>query len=165
MKRALGVFNTDTVNLGGMKFTASALMQSYEDNLREAHADQMVAGVPSTIQHDLDRPYGWANILGQYIDGEMVRTLGFIEIPEDRDERDSMSDRHELYWNRYHKKEAEPFRDELVAKTGELSKKGLDCFRAEAVFARAQGLAAKLYPDFFDPKSNIVDKDGLVFFQ
>lgn len=165
MKFNIGTFNTNKVNLDKIQFPASTLMRSEEEKWLEAFKAQSDFGMPSNIQHDASREFGWANILGHYIDGEMVRTLGYIEEPESATERAEIVTRTEFYWKQYHKKETEPYLDELVDRLSQVPPDGLDFFRGEAVFARKKGLAAQMYPSFFDAESEIVDKDGLVFYK
>lgn len=165
MKLNFGIFNTSKVNLDKMRFSASILMRSHEKMWSEAFRAQSAVGLPSNLQHDTSRVFGWSNILGQYIDGEMVRTLGCIEEPENDAERIEINTRCQNYWKRYHKRETEQYVGDLLKRFNQDSTEGIHFFRGEAVFAKKRNLAAQVYPNFFGDDSEIVDKDGLVFYK
>lgn len=140
-------------------------MRSHEEMWGEAFRAQSAVGLPSNLQHDTSRVFGWSNILGQYIDGEMVRTLGYIEVPENDSERIEINTRCQNYWKQYHNRETEQYVGDLLKRFNQVSTEGFHFFRGEAVFAKKRNLAAQVYPNFFGDDSEIVDKDGLVFYK
>lgn len=162
MKLDFAVFNTDQLNRKHIKFSATALMRSAEELHRKAFEHKVPLGTPTHIQHDMHRVIGWSRQLGLYLDGEMVRVLGCFEYPENEDECIQLQKRVEWHRKCINDAMTEPVRDELLAKIGPPESGSMTLLRMEAVFAKREGLAAELYPEFFKPSTSLVDKDGLV---
>ncbi|NIJ43372.1 hypothetical protein FHS78_003687 [Parvibaculum indicum] len=162
MKFDFAVFNTDQINKKLIKFSAAGLMRSEEEHQREALLSRAPVGTPAHMQHDMHRVIGWSRQLGLYIDGEMVRVLGCIEYPENEEDCAQLQDRVARHRKRVNDAQTARFRDELSAKIGLPNNGNLSFLRTESVFAKREGLAAELYPEFFVPSTGLVDKDGLV---
>ncbi|TKV76131.1 hypothetical protein [Rhizobium sp. AU243] len=162
MKLDFAVFNTDQINKKRMKFSAAGLMRSDEEHQREAFLSEAPIGTPAHMQHDMHRVIGWSRQLGHYIDGEMVRVLGCIEYPENEVDRVQLHERVVRHRKRVNEAQTAPHRDELSATIGLTSDEDLTFLRMESVFAKREGLAAELYPEFFVTSTSFVDKDGLV---
>jgi hypothetical protein len=162
VKLDFAVFNTDQINRKRIKFSAAGLMRSDEEHQREAFQYQAPVGTPAHMQHDMHRVIGWSRQLGHYLDGEMVRVLGCIEFPENEEDRVQLQERVARHRKRVNDAQTEPVRDELSAKIGLPDSGSLIFLRMESVFAKREGLAAELYPEFFVPSTGFVDKDGLV---
>jgi hypothetical protein len=161
MRRSPGVFNTDQVNLDGIRFPASELMRSDQNHHRECLRRGVGLGMPVHIQHDMHRLIGWSRPLGLYTDSQMVRVLGLIEEAETEQESAELQTRAAVYWERYHYDAAELYRDELIARVAPADL-GNACFlQMEAVVVKRLGIAAELYPDLFTPGLGSADKDGL----
>ncbi|UGV28270.1 hypothetical protein E0H22_22875 [Rhodopseudomonas boonkerdii] len=165
MKSDFAVLNTDRVNRKNIRFPAAVLMRAEEEHVREAWLSRAPLGTPAHMQHDMHRVIGWSQNLGHYIDGEMVRVLGRIDYPENDADRDQLQTMVACHRRRVNDAQTRSFRDELSTKIGLLNDPDLTFIRMEAVFARREGLAANLYPEFFAPGADLVDKDGLVDYQ
>jgi hypothetical protein len=92
----------------------------------------------------------------------MVRVLGVIEEPETEQEESELQARAAAYWERYHREDAEPFRNEIIRRVAPAGLDNARFLRMEAVVVARPGIAAELYPDLFTPGLGPVDKDGLV---
>lgn len=162
MQLDFAVFNTDQINRKLIKFSAAGLMRADEELQREALKYRAPVGTPTHMQHDMHRVIGWSRQLGHYVDGEMVRVLGCIEYPENDEDFAQLQERVALHRKRVNDTQIAPVRDELSAKIGLPDSRSLEFLWMESVFARGEGLAAELYPEFFLPSTSLVDKDGLV---
>lgn len=162
MKRSLGVFNSDQVNLSGFRFPASELVKAEERHQMERLGTGLPTGLPVNIQHDMHRPIGWSQVLGHFVDGAMVRVVGLINEAETVDEKSRLAALVSSFWDRHHDKGMDVFKKELVdrikpAVLGEDAK----FLHIESYVVSRPNLAAELYPELFGETSDLVDKDGL----
>ena len=127
-------------------------MQAHESHARARLRRGRPLGTPAHLQHDVHRPFGWSRELGLYIDSEMVRVLGQIEIPEGEEEIAQLQARIAEYWESYHRDAAEPYREELSARLEPADLSNAQFLRMEAVFMKRPNIAAEAYPDFFTPE-------------
>lgn len=161
MKYKLVIFATDQVDLHGTCIPASELMGA-EERARHATLEHgLPPGNPAHIQHDLHRPVGWNKVLGQLIDGSMVRTIGLMHQVETNEEKAALAKLGEKFWHHHHHAGKELLRDELSERVAPASLQGATYHRLEAYAVARSGLAAELYPELFDLTSELVDKDGL----
>jgi hypothetical protein len=160
VRRSPGVYLTDQV-FDRMRIPASELMLSEQRHHRECLRRGVVLGLPTCIQHDLHRLIGWHRPLGLYVDSEMVRALMLFEVPETEEEKAELQARTAAYWEQYHREEAAPYRDELIARVAPANIDNAYFLRMEAVVLGRRGIAAQLYPDLFTPSLGSVDRDGL----
>ncbi|WP_431102993.1 hypothetical protein [Roseateles noduli] len=163
-KRSLQIFNSDQVNRAKMRVPASALMEAEESHLVHVMKHGLMRGMPVNLQHDLTRPAGWSATLGHFIDGAMVRVVGLIQQAETEAERAELAEFIRRYWECHHTDGSERLRKELAERVVPevLDEQDTVHLRVETAVAIRDGLAARLYPDLFDPSSEHVDKDGLV---
>lgn len=165
MKFRLGIFTTDQVNRANICIPASELMAAEERGRVASLGRDLPPGLPSHIQHDMHRPIGWSRVLGQFIDGAMVRTIGLTHEVETDEERADLDELRGRYWQAVHHEGMDATKLELVKRIGSASHVD-DVYRqTEAYTISRPGLAAQLYPEFFDLKSDLVDKDGLTYYQ
>ncbi len=166
-KRSLHIFNSDQINRAKMRVQSSALMEAEEDHLAYAMKHGLPRGLPVNLQHDLTRFVGWSTTLGHFIDGSMVRVVGILEQPETDAERAELKDVGRRYWEIHHAKGAEKLRAELSQRVVPelLDAQSTEFLRVETCVAVRDQLAARLYPDLFDPAQEHVDKDGLVDYE
>ena len=135
---------------------------SAEERARHAVQEQgFPPGFPTHIQHDLHRPIGWSKVLGHLVDGAMVRTIGLVSQVETDKERADLHKLAEEFWQRHHHAGQGQLRDELSERVAPASLQGATYHQLEAYAVARPGLAAELYPEFFDLTSELVDKDGL----
>ena len=161
MKRQLGIFASDQVNRQHSRITAAALMAAEENGRIERLKQGLPAGLPTHIQHDMHRLIGWSHVLGHLIDGSMVRTIGLMEFAESDEEKAALKEQTDRFWALHHEDGMEEFKAELVEKVQPVSLEESKYLRIEAFVVSKPGLAAELYPELFDLKSDAVDKDGL----
>lgn len=162
MYRIRGTFNTDQVNRDRMICPASELMRAEERHQRNCVGRSTKPGMPSNIQHDMHRLFGWALPLGLYIDGRMVRALGAIDKPETDQEQVDLKNLGDAYWKAFHDEGIGPVKEELIKRLGSVNLEQADYFQLEAAAVARIGITAELYPEFFKHDSDHVDRDGLV---
>lgn len=163
MKTYYGVFCSDQVSRTGICIPAKELMVGYEKHIIDKHIAKKPMGSPSHIQHDMHRPFGWTNIVGLFIDGAMVRVIGKIQECDTEEERTSLASLCDEYWSHQHGIGMESFKAQLLERIGLTEAPDASSFvRIESFCISYPNVAAQLYPDLFDPKKGLVDKDGLV---
>lgn len=146
-----------------MQFPASALMHDEEERQRRYRLSNSPPGMPTNIQHDMHRLVGWSRQLGLYLDGQMVRVLGQIDVPENEEEKQELESRANEYWTRYHGFAAS-FQTEIQQRAA-IDLSTARPFMMEAAFFEGAGIASTLYPEFFVPGNGNVDKDGLTHYR
>lgn len=164
MKRELGIFSTDQVDRHGTCIPASELMRAEERARHAAQEQGFDYGIPMHIQHDMHRPIGWGNVLGHLIDGSMVRTIGLMNQAETDQEKMHFDKIAARFWQHHHHGDKESLRNELSERVAPASLCGATYHQLEAYAVARTGLAAELYPKFFDLNSDLVDKDGLTYY-
>jgi hypothetical protein len=161
MKRQLGIFASDQITRAQTVIPASALMAAEEGNRLARLQQNLPAGVPTHIQHDLHRQIGWSRVLGHMIDGSMVRAIGQIDEVETDEEKQALKMVTDTFWKLHHEEGMELIKLELSDLLQPLVLDQPRYLQIEAFVVSSPGLAAQLYPSLFDEKSNAVDKDGL----
>jgi hypothetical protein len=161
MKRQLGIFVTDQITRANTRIPASELMAAEERNRLTRLQQNLPAGVPTHIQHDLHRPIGWSRVLGHLIDGSMVRAVGQVDEVETDEERQALKIVTDRFWKLHHEEGMEEFKAELSNLVQPIALDQPHFLQIEAFVLSSPGLAAQLYPHLFDEKSKAVDKDGL----
>ena len=117
------------------------------------------------ISHDMHRFVGWCESTDIHLTGHLARQLGSMTIPETDEERRVYDSVRQRYWYHYHSDGVDRFKNELkniVEKDDEAV--------ARFVFTDAAAIwspriASRLYPQFFESESSLVDKDGLTTFR
>ncbi|ARF84227.1 hypothetical protein [Burkholderia cenocepacia] len=165
MNYQLGIFASDQVNRANTCISASELMASEERAWFERRAQDLPPGWPSHIQHDMHRAIGWSHVLGHLIDGAMVRVVGVTHQVETDEERADLGELIERYWQVVHHEGMDSIKIELSARLGITSHSDAIYRQIEAYTISRPGLAAELYPEFFDLDSQFVDKDGLTYYR
>jgi hypothetical protein len=94
----------------------------------------------------------------------MVRVVGITHEVETDKERAALDELRERYWQVVHHAGMDSIRLELSARLGATPHSDATYRRIEAYTISRPGLAAELYPEFFDPGSQLVDKDGLTYY-
>lgn len=161
MKRQLGIFATDQITRANTRIPASELLAAEERNRRTRLQQELPAGVPTHMQHDLHRPIGWSRVLGHLIDGSMVRAIGQVDEVETDEERQALRIVTDRFWKLHHEEGMEEFKAELSNLVHPIALDQSHFLQIEAFVVSSPGLAAQLYPELFDEKSKAVDKDGL----
>lgn len=161
MKRQLGIFANDQITRAYTRIPASELMAAEERNRLARLQQNLPAGVPSHIQHDLHRPIGWSRVLGHMIDGAMVRAIGQVDEVETDEEKQALKMVADRYWKLHHEEGMDLIKLELSDLVQPLVLDQPQYLQMEAFVVSSPGLAAQLYPELFDEKSEAVDKDGL----
>lgn len=161
MHRMQAVLNTDQVNRSRMVCPAKELMSGEQRHYQENFHRGTDVGLPSNIQHDMHRPYGWSRPLGLYIDSMMVRVLGMIEVPETEQEEHELKTELARYWAYFHHEGTWRYRDDLIARVAPTALEDSQFMRMEAAVVRRPGIAKELYPSLFTTTGGLVDKDGL----
>lgn len=163
MKQSLGVFGSDRVDLARMVIPASELLSGEERLLSSVVESGLPPGVPLHIQHDMHRLVGWSSTLGHLIDGSMVRVIGKVLEVESDTEKAELRELVDSYWAHHHEHGSDDFKKDLMQRVAPATlDEGPRFLRVEAFTAIHTGLAAQLYPEFFDIAHEHVDKDGLV---
>lgn len=165
MNYRLGIFASDQVSRANTCIPASELMASEERERLERLAQGLPPGRPSHIQHDMHRAIGWSHVLGHLIDGVMVRVVGITYEVETDKERAALDELKERYWQVFHHEGMDSIKLELSARLGASPHSDATYRRIEAYTISRPGLAAELYPEFFDQGSQLVDKDGLTYYR
>lgn len=162
MKRSLGVFNSDQVNLSGFRIPASELVKAEERHRMERMGDGLPIGLPVNIQHDMHRPIGWSQVLGHFVDGAMVRVVGLINEAETDDEKSRLVALVSGFWDHHHDKGMDVFKEELMERIKPSAvSEDARFLHIESYVVSHPNLAAELYPELFAETSDLVDKDGL----
>lgn len=161
VKQNLGILATDQVDRHGTRILASALMEAEERERHSARERGFPPGKPMHIQHDLHRAIGWSQVLGHLMDGAMVRTIGLLNEVETDEEKAALAELGAEFWQHHHHFGTESLREELSKRVAPAFLQGATYHRLEAYAVARSGLAAELYPEFFDLTSELVDKDGL----
>lgn len=158
MKSHIGVLISDQVSRAGIRVPASELMAAEERGRIARAANDLPAGTPTHMQHDMHRLIGWTYTLRHLIDGSMVRAIGITDVVETDQEKADLAARTAKYWDWVRESGGGEFRKELLQKLTHLSLDGATYERVEAYAVARPGLAAELYPELFAGKA--VDKDG-----
>lgn len=162
MKRQLGIFTTDQINKSGFRITASALMSAEESHHSKRLITGLPAGLPVHIQHDMHRPYGWSQVLGLFIDSNMVRVVGVIEEAETEQEKIQLMQLASHFWESHHNKVSDTLKNDLLGRANLSELDESDKFlKMEAYVLSRKNIASSLYPELFNISSDFVDKDGL----
>lgn len=162
MKQAFGVLNTDRVNRQNMRIAPSGLAEAMETMVTAAAERGLPAGTPSHISHDRHRLYGWMTSSELHIASDMTRQLGDVYEVETAEEKADLASLAETYWAAVHAGQVAPYRQALEARMGDVDLKDVRLVSTGAACLSRVGLAAELYPHFFQPGMASVDKDGLV---
>ena len=165
MKKQLGVLISDQVSRAGTRVPASELMAAEERGRIARNAQGLPAGTPTHIQHDMHRAIGWTFTLGHIIDGSMVRVIGMTDEVETDEEKAELSELAVKYWDWIREEAGKGVQDELSVILSPLSLDGATYERIEAFAISRPGIAAELYPEFFEEGRDAVDKDGLTDYQ
>lgn len=161
MRRMQAIFNTDQVNRAQMICPAKELMRGDQRHYQQSFRRGTDVGLPTHIQHDMHRPFGWSRPLGLHIDSTMVRVLGLIEAPETEQEVREFEAKIARYWTYFHHEGTEDYRDDLIARVAPASLEGGQFLRMEAAVVKRPDIAKELYPNLFTIAAGLVDKDGL----
>ncbi len=163
MKSHISVLISDQVSRAGIRVLASTMMAAEERERIARLTNDLPAGIPTHIQHDMHRLIGWTYTLGHLIDGAMVRAIGRTDVVESDQEKDNLAARTAKYWNWVRESTGGEFRKELQQNLSPLYLDGATYEHVEAYAVSRPGLAAELYPELFTGKA--VDKDGLTDYQ
>ncbi len=161
MKHQIGIFANDQINLAGTCIPASSLMKGHVEQVTKQHSTGQTIGSPSHIQHDMHRPIGWSKVIGHFIDGSMVRVIGYMQIAETDQEKTALNTLTSRYWETHHEEGMQQYREELLRNVGPIEIENPRYMRIESYVISHPDLAATLYPELFDEAKDLVDKDGL----
>ncbi|MGV2949799.1 hypothetical protein [Acinetobacter sp. AGC35] len=162
MKRKLGIFTTNQINKSGFQIPASTLMKAEETHHSERFTTGLSAGLPVHIQHDMHRPFGWSQVLGLFIDSNMVRVIGMIEEAETKQEKIQLEQVASHFWESHNNDKKGALKRDLLERGNILKLDEFDRFlKMEAYVLSRDNVASSLYPELFNPSSEAVDKDGL----
>jgi hypothetical protein len=162
MHSSFAVFNTDGVNRLRMLLPLSALAESLESHVERCVETGLPIGIPFNVSHDLCRPLGWASGTTLHLAKDLGRQLGVVYMPETADEGRNIERLLEDFWEQHHYDGAAPFAQELLDRLPDDEREGIGYLVVGAAAMGKDGLAARLYPEFFSPLFGNVDKDGLV---
>lgn len=165
MKTAAAAFTSDGVNRQNILLPLATLVQSMEGLLANAIEWGIPYGTPSNISHDSCRPCGWSEPRGVYIAKDRSRQVGLVHEPETVDESEVIAAARRGFILRTQAERAEPFTDDLEDRISAHSTEARRFWHGEAAAAVEPGLAARMFPMFFDTGTDHVDKDGLVDFE
>ena len=162
MRRSIAVFNTDGVNLRNELTPLSALVESIEHQAGNCALSGLPIGLPLNISHDLCRPQGWAKGDSILMARDCSRHIGQVLHPTNSEERLEISRLIRCFYEDHDWRAIAPFVEDLLARLDDLDRPDIAFMHREAAAAYAPRLAAQAYPEFFNPSSDFVDKDGLV---
>lgn len=162
MKRQLGIFNTNQINKSGFRISESALMNAEESHHFKRLTTGLPAGLPAHIQHDMHRPIGWSQVLGLFIDSNMVRVVGLIKEAETEQEKTQLAQLAFHFWESHHNDGSDTLKSDLLERANLSELDEFDKFlKMEAYVLSRKNVASMLYPELFNISSDSVDKDGL----
>lgn len=164
MKSTAGVFTADGVNLQNVLLPLATIVESMEAPLATAIEWEIPFGTPTNISHDSCRPYGWCEPRGVFIAKDRSRQIGLFYVPEDDDDKAIILAARRTFILRTQARRAEPYIEELEKRTSEHTTEQKRYWQGEGAAIVEPRIAAKMFPAFFDPNSENVDKDGLVDF-
>lgn len=162
MRRLQACFTSDGRNRNGDYMPLSVLVAGLEQQLGFARAAGLPPGTPNYIAHDHCRPIGWASAHGVFIARDCARMLGEMIWPTDALERQNLQSAIEAFTRARMAREVEGFAEALIERTKGQASDAASFWAVEAASIVDEGIAARLFPAFFDPESPLVDKDGLV---
>ena len=158
------IFVTDQINRQNAMMPVEALVQSIETSLSAAIEASAPHGMLANIAHDACRPIGWSEPRGVYLAKDMARLIGQVYRPETDAERKQIDHVRWEFIRHHQARQIEPHAEELEARITGFATERVRFWHVEATTAIESGLAAAMFPEWFIPGREHVDKDGLVDF-
>ncbi|MBX3050636.1 MAG: hypothetical protein KF753_04120 [Caldilineaceae bacterium] len=150
MKQLLSVFNTDSINRYGFRFSVEALMRS----LWKEHD----VGIPMLFGHDSLRPIGWTYPIAVHFEPGLTRLAGLGMLIENDEDAEHFSRQMRNLFN----SAAEGYKAEIdylmELLQQHLNGKEKLLFSKECLVLVEYGLCVRTFPDLFSSK----DDDGLI---
>jgi len=159
MDEEFAVFLTDGVNRRRELLPLSTIVKAMERDAQSCLETGLQLGMPLNLSHDRCRPCGWSRATGVHLARDYARQIGVLLQPTTDDEAKAIQLVRDAFDARAEADRVRPYAEALAAR---VPGKAEPCGLLEAAALRRTGLAADLYPAFFDPKGGLVDKDGLV---
>ena len=150
MRNHLTVFNGDSVNRYGYKFTIESLVSA----IKESYS----LGRPMFIGHDHHRLIGWTKPLCVYLEPKLARLAGLIQSPESAEDNDLVDYLYKTYRYELMQELVEPHIPKLKKLLGTNSIGDEKFLYASSAAVSSPGLAKRVFKEVFEN----TDKDGLI---
>ncbi len=150
MLNRLTVFNGDSINRYGYKFTIESLVSAIEESYS--------LGRPMFIGHDHHRLIGWTKPLCVYLEPKLARLVGIIQSPESTEDNELVDKLYKVFRSELMREMVEPYIPKLKELLGANLIGDEKFLYASSASVCSPGLAKRAFKDLFEN----TDKDGLV---
>lgn len=151
MKNYLGILSSDTVSRDGYVIAFEALEQSIADNA--------IKGIPSLIDHDRHRPFGWIFPYGILIEPKISKTIGSFFACENEEDRKQIYPQINNFWQKIHYESIKDYEEKFIELLEEnYTDEGQFIYKS-CVAYNSPNIAEKIFPSLFEN----ADKNGLLY--
>lgn len=145
-----GVFNSDRVNLQGIRFSLCAL--------ESALSQRWSTGTPDCLGHDRTCVVGWGRPLGVHIQPHLARLTGLSFLGQTPDEFRQLVTQAGSYYRSWISEHVLPHFPTLLSRLGDVDQNLASACYADCAAVVMRNVAVRTAPDIF----TLRDKDGLV---
>ena len=152
MQRYLGILSSDTINRDRYVLAFDALEQIIADNAIE--------GIPSLIDHDIHRPFGWIFPFGILIEPKISKIIGTFFTCENEEDRKIIYPKIQDFWKWKHYENCKNHKNKFIELLNENYTEEEGQFIQKGCMAyNLPNIVEKIFPSLFEN----VDKNGLIY--
>lgn len=151
MQKYLGILSSDALNRDGYVIAFEAL--------EDAIAKNAIEGIPSLIDHDIHRPFGWIFPYGILIEPKISKTVGNFFACETDEDSKLIFPKIQDFWQRTHYETTKDFKDNFIELLSENYKTEGQFIEKGCVAYNLPNIVEKVFPSLFENK----DKNDLIY--
>lgn len=151
MNKYLGILSSDAVNRDGYLIAFEAL--------ENAIAESAIKGMPSLIDHDFHRPFGWVFPFGIFMEPKISKTIGNFLVCENAEDIAIINPKIQDYWQYINHEGCKNHIDEFIQLLNDNYSSDGRFIDKGCVTYNLPNIVEKIFPKLFDN----IDKSGLVY--